>query len=535
MANDPFLEEEPQKQSSMDLMGLLRAFWRRKLLFFIPFVLCLAMAVVAIKTMTPIYASRGQLLIKADFFRSQLLIDPAQSYGVRARDMQQEIFTELATILTSPKFLQSVVRELGLDKSVKASLEASGEGPVDDQQALMIAENKLHRMIKILQVAPHLYEIEVRDTDPQRAYDLDKYIVSRFVDEYRQERLASRASTREFLENQKAQAEKDLAAAEQALSDFSANTTATDVLDGRITASNLSAVEESLARVQARHEGADAAEYDDLAQVARRILGSDPPAARYARDPAVKALALELEDLGADHLTTGEESVDYQDQETRLGRLRVQLNNRVEEMVAANHPQVGVLDRSRLVQYYYQYIYRNVELQVLRKVRKSVEDYRRVMAARPLQTARLDELQENVTKARDLVSTLEQEITQQRMSFEAGMSDVGFTVTIRRQPVFHPNPVEPNKLKLSFLAVVLAFCLGTGLVVLAIFMDRSFRSVAEIENVLGVPVIGTLPLVQDDHFERRRRRRTLLWTAVILTILAVAAVGLLVVYPSLNM
>jgi len=535
VANDPFLDEEPKKNAAMDLGGLLRAAWRRKLLFIVPFVLCLAMAVVAIKTMTPIYASRGQLLIKADFFRSQLLIDPAQSYGVRARDVEGEIYTELATILTSPKFLQSVVRELGLDKTVKASLEASGQGPVDDSRAMMIAENKLHRMIRLLRVAPHLYDIEVRDTDPQRAYDLAKYVVSRFVDEYRQARLASRASTREFLENQKTQAEKDLAAAEKALSDFVANSSASDVLDGRITASNLSSVEERLARVQARHEGADAAEYDNLAEVARHILGTDPPAATYARDAVVKSLDLELEDLGAHQLTTDEDSPDYQDQETRLGRLRVQLNNRIEEMVAANHPDIGVLDRSRLVQYYYQYLYRGVELQVLRKVQQSVADYKRVMAQRPLQTSRLDELQENVTKARDLVGTLEQEITQQRMSFEAGMSDVGFTVTVRRPPVFHPNPVEPDKLKLSFLAVVLAFGLGTGLVVLAIFLDRSFRTVAEIEQVLGVAVIGTLPLVQDDHFARRRRRRTLLWVAVILAILAVAAVGLLVVYPSLNM
>ncbi len=535
MANDPFLDEDQKKSTSMDLGGLMRAFWRRKLLFFVPFVVCLAMAVVAIKTMTPIYASRGQLLIKTDFSRSQLLIDPAQSYGVRARDLENEVYTELATILTSPKFLQSVVRELGLDKTVKASLEANGQGPVDDSQAVMIAENKLHRMIRLIQVAPHLYDIEVRDTDPQRAYDLAKYVVSRFVDEYRQARLASRASTREFLEKQKVQAEKDLAAAENALSDFAANTSATDALDGRITAGNLSAVDERLTREQARHDGSDAAEYDKLAEVARRILGTDPPAASYARDATVKSLDMELEDLGADQLTTDEDSPDYQDLETRLGRLRVQLNNRVEQMVAANNPEIGVLDRSRLVQYYYQYLYRNVELQVLRKVRQSVADYRRVMAQRPLQTARLDELQENLTKARDLVSTLEQEITQQRMSFEAGMSDVGINVTVRRQPAFHPEPVEPNKLKLSFLAVVLAFGLGTGLVVLAIFMDRSFRTVAEIEQVLGVPVIGTLPLVQDDHFERRRRRRTLLWTAVILAILAVAAVGLLVVYPSMNM
>ena len=137
--------------------------------------------------------------------------------------------------------------------------------------------------------------------------------------------------------------------------------------------------------------------------------------------------------------------------------------------------------------------------------------------------------------ARDLVGTLEQEITQQRMSFEAGMSDVGMTISVRRPPVFRGTPVEPDKTKLMFMAFVLSLGMGTGLVVLAIFMDRSFKTVAEIESVLGVKVVGTLPLVQDTHFERRRRRRLLRWTAVVLVILAIAAVGFLVVYPSLNM
>lgn len=532
---DPFLDDAQEQSSTFDLGALWRSFWRRKLLFIVPFVLCLAMAAVAIKTMTPIYASRGQLLIKTDFFRSQLLIDPAQSYGVRSRELEREVRVELETILTSPKFLQAVVRELGLDKSVKAGMEAAGAGPVDDLQAVNIAESRLRRMIRIEPSGTYMYDVEVRDTDPQRAYDLAKYVVARFVDEYRLARLASRTSTREFLESQKAQAEADLAGIEQELAVFVGNMAETDALDGRINAGNLAAVEEKLTRVQARHEGADAVEFNGLAEVARRILNGDPPAAVYARDAIIKALQLELEDLGVDLATTDEANRDYQELEVRLGRLRVQLNNRVGEMVAGNHPEVGVMDRNRLVQYYYSYIYRNVELQVLRRVQRAVQDYRRVMAQRPLQTSRMDELQAKLETARDLVGTLDQEITQQRMSFEAGMSDVGVTISVRRPPTYIGGPVEPDKVKLAFMAFVLSLGLGTGLVVLAIFLDRSFKTVAEIEKVLGVKVVGTLPLIQDTHFERRRRRRLLRWTAVVLVILAVAAVGFLVVYPQLNM
>ena len=69
---------------------------------------------------------------------------------------------------------------------------------------------------------------------------------------------------------------------------------------------------------------------------------------------------------------------------------------------------------------------------------------------------------------------------------------------------------------------------------LAFLLDRSFTSVEDIERTLGVSVIGTLPLVQDDHFEQRKKLRLLRWVVIVLGILAVAAVGFLVIYPRLG-
>ena len=47
-------------------------------------------------------------------------------------------------------------------------------------------------------------------------------------------------------------------------------------------------------------------------------------------------------------------------------------------------------------------------------------------------------------------------------------------------------------------------------------------------------VIGTLPTIQDDHFERNKKIRILRWAAIILVILALGAVGFLVIYPRLG-
>ncbi len=66
--------------------------------------------------------------------------------------------------------------------------------------------------------------------------------------------------------------------------------------------------------------------------------------------------------------------------------------------------------------------------------------------------------------------------------------------------------------------------IGLGLVILALLLDRSFNTVEDIEKTLGVPVIGTLPLIQDDHFEQCGRGRCLsIGNAIVAVVPAVIA------------
>lgn len=55
------------------------------------------------------------------------------------------------------------------------------------------------------------------------------------------------------------------------------------------------------------------------------------------------------------------------------------------------------------------------------------------------------------------------------------------------------NPVSPNKVKNIAIAIALGIFLGIGLAVLLEFTNNTFKSKEELEKVLGVPVIGTIP------------------------------------------
>ncbi len=530
---DPFMDEEQQSGGGFDPVALLRAFWRRKTLFFIPFILCLSMAGIAIKTMTPIYASSGQVSIRFEGLNSALITDPSRRYG-RAKYIDATAYHEMNMLLTSPEFLEKMVREMHLQDSLREAAEASGQGTMSEERAIAKARSRLAGRVKLKQDGARLFRFEVRDTDPEVAYNLASTILNRFVEEYRASQTASSTSTKEFLERQLAVYRADLLKADTAMIEFQAGLASEALLDNPINALNMGAAVENLETVRSRFDGTDAREMADLSQAIRGLLGSVLSTNNYTSDDIVRSTIHEMESVGLDMTLRVEGTSERREYENRLGQLRVRLNTRVEEMVAVQYSSLSFLDRSQISSFFYFSIFRGGARRVIDDLDQKIAEFRNFTAKRPGQSAKIAELQGDLTNARSLVSSIESEITMHTLNLEASASEIGMQIRVRRQPRVAYTPVEPDKMKLTLLGIILSLGIGLGLVVLAIFMDRSFNSIDDIERTLGVAVIGTLPVIQDDHFERKRKVRLLRWATIIVGILAVGAVGFLVVYPRLG-
>jgi uncharacterized protein involved in exopolysaccharide biosynthesis len=531
---DPFLEEESGSRASFDPVALLRMVWRRKWLFFVPFVLCLAMAVFAIRTMTPIYESAGQIRVVLEATNSRVIQDESRRYG-RSRNLDRETMANIWTIVTAPKFLESVVRQTRMYEG-KAQLPQSAEEGLPEVLSpaeMNVVKQEAHRLkgkIRVRAGDYHMFEIGVRDVDPRQAFVLARVILDQFLEEERANRMAPRTTTRAFLERQRQTYAEQLRAAEDSLASFQRRIVTGSLVGNPVNAGNVARAESALLRLQDQFYNADVNEMNRLEQQAATIVSDlpDPEAAR--REPDIAAVMKEIQELEfARLLTDGGGSASGE-----LGQLRPQLYNLVEARVESNYPQLGVMDRNRLTQYLYFMVYRQAKQQALEELQRQIRAYRDFTNRQPVQSARLAELQEEVESRRDMLTSIEREIAQQTINLEASMSEVGYRIEVRRDPSLPRAPVEPDKVKLSFMGVVLSLAIGFGLVVLSILLDRTFTSVDAIESHLGLRVIGTLPVIQDEHFKRRRRLRLLRWLVLVVLILGVAAVFLLYVYPRLT-
>jgi len=514
-------------------MGLLRAFWRRKWLFIIPFILCFSMAAVAIKIMTPIYFSGGQVRIILNNTETNLLNNPNRRYG-SPRRVDRQAQAEMDMLLTSPDFLEKMVHELNLDLALRQDRARKGQPPLGEAEAVAVARDRLKSMLRIEGVGMHLFQIGVRDTDPQRAYRLIDHILGSFLEEYRASQVAFRTSTRDFLEKQLETYREDLVTAEKALTDYQSGIASSTLVDNPVNSRNLSIAEVNLGQMKERRRGSDRSEMARLEQEALTVMNPLPRLNRFQSDPAISGVLREMVDLSLSRATIAQTNREYDHIEQSLARKRIRLNNLVENKVAADYPNLGFLQRNHISQYVYFGLFSNHLNQVSQTLEKWINNFRTFTANQPEQSARVTELQDEVTQAASLVQTLEREIIQQNMNLEASQSEIGFQIKIRQQPEMPVAPIEPNKMKLMVLGLGLSLAIGLGLVILAIFLDRSFTTVEDIERTLGLKVIGTLPVIQDDIFERKRKLKILRWVTIVLGVIAIAAVLFLVVYPRLS-
>lgn len=66
-------------------------------------------------------------------------------------------------------------------------------------------------------------------------------------------------------------------------------------------------------------------------------------------------------------------------------------------------------------------------------------------------------------------------------------------VTVISSPKISRTPVSPNKPKNMIFGTALGLALGIALALLMEYMDNSIKDEEEAENLIGVPVIGTVP------------------------------------------
>jgi capsular polysaccharide biosynthesis protein len=94
-------------------------------------------------------------------------------------------------------------------------------------------------------------------------------------------------------------------------------------------------------------------------------------------------------------------------------------------------------------------------------------------------------------RAQQIVNTVG-EVSSERIPEVIGSAN-DITVTVWENALAPSTPVSPDPVRNGILALLFGLMLGLGLALLAEYMDDSWRSPEEVEQITGVPTFGAVP------------------------------------------
>ncbi len=119
------------------------------------------------------------------------------------------------------------------------------------------------------------------------------------------------------------------------------------------------------------------------------------------------------------------------------------------------------------------------------------------------QIAKYVVMQSDLGQTKDLCNVLNDRIKQLDVTEDVGALNISVLEDARPAG----SPSGPDKARYLTFAIAIGLMLGAGLAVLRDLMDQTLRSAEEISNLVGVPVLGTVPEITDEESGAARAQK----------------------------
>lgn len=517
---------------------------RRRFYLILPVIVIGIVLGVGVSTLAPVYVSSTRLLLEDRSTGTD--VDKIMTQEARrVRDLENLVVVR--ETLMSESLLTRVIRNLHLrdDPRVIEQARLLQQQVLPDQTLPLIAEriliNRLRRKLYVGGRDGNLFIISMEDNDPYTAYKLTEAATQAFIDEMSRRRVEGLIETTSFTDEQLETARQDLREAEKRLEEFKRTRLIKETLsDNPVNEENsrqaASALQTTKLDIQENTR-----ELEHLDSQIRKLSGSLPSRLNgVLNDPRVQNIhdrltVLEREDYqgilaGAKTSNTGI-SVERQ----RIGIQRNRLSKRIHELVRSDYPDLDPSLQDLLA--------RRAELQIVnqvlvaheKQIQKEYDSYQNRIKGQPALEAELRRLEQEVKNNEDIYNRLISAETSNELRLAANESGFGYVVHILEPARKALAPEKPDKKKIALMGIILALGIGVGAVFLAEYVDTSFKDVEDVERILQLPVLGTLPRFADEYQWSKKKKQTVYaWrTAFVLTLVTVMVLFVLYYRTSL--
>lgn len=536
MAPKPQQRSLESDETRLDLMRYVRVVWRRRLLVILPVLFVTSITAVAVRFMSPLYVSSSRLLVeqrtRVNNELERQIVD--EDKRVRRKDQLAQIRTQV----TNRDFLESVIRELGLQNDptilAKAKLLHDTRTPdvPTEEIAMRLLVRGLRSKLSVKVSDEATFTIAVADNDAESAYILAKVIARSFVTEVKRERMDKLEELFKFSSAQQRIYRDKVDEAEGSLREFQSKLIRDQNAGGPINLTNV-----ATARAEAKRLEADAEQgahrVDNLRELLQGALKPMPDLKVLRNDRDVQAmdrrLRAGLEDEIAMALQRGAGDGNGNGIDSN-GAVRTALRRRLSDLADQKFASLDAFYRERIAEYVYEDLATAAVRDAGSDLQKQATRYSARTEAQPELELQLATLQDRVGQARQNLDTFERTLQSAELSETMMATELAGGVSVV-DPAERPvGPVSPNKERMTLLALLLSLLAGLGTIFGLEYLDKSFKDVDEIERALGIHVVGTVPRVPTGlpfgGMPANRRRHLILASSVALLVFVLGGMAL---------
>lgn len=485
----------------VDVKAVLRALRRHIWLGVVTFATVFTSVAVYTFQQTPIYASTARLVI--DQRNNQPAIDFGSAFTGLPADTAV-VDTELE-VIKSKTLLSKVVPKLDLTSypefnfalqeptaigSLKTALsDAAGmilggndedEGPMTEAQLKAAAEGyalfKLQQAITVERLGPtYVIDITARSETPELAAQIANTVADQYLVEQLEAKLESTRRANEWLSERISGLREEVNAKESAVEIFRNES-------GLLTAQGSTLTEQQIADIQAQRsqQRAELREAEARLNNVRSRLdagGGAEAIAEVLNSAVIGDLRIQLADVQrrrADLLTRyGPRHPDVQRVNSEVADLNEQIDQEIGRIVSNLESQVSIA-RQRL-----------------NSIEQSLQEARGRLASNNRAQVRLRELEREAEASRVLYEDFLERFKQTSEEDDLARPDARILSDAGVPTV----PASPNTSVNLILGFLMSGVFAGGFILIAELRENHFSSTDEIERVLGVPSLGTIPLV----------------------------------------
>jgi uncharacterized protein involved in exopolysaccharide biosynthesis len=528
-------EEIDQK---IDVQAYWKIFWRKKYYFLVPIVLSLLISFVGVRRLTPLYQSFSLLAIEDQNLIEQTMGRYVTADEDRSRERNQRYRAIIETRLMSSTFLESVVRDLGIDRSpdlrqsIEQQMQDGGTGLTLDELVMRRLVGVLRDKISVQNPNPGFFSISVFDTDANTAYILASRLGERFIESMRQARLQGIRQAGAFSDEQLAIYKEKLGTSEKELAEIRREMMESDVGSNPVSVGNLHFAEALKSTISAQMEQNEIA----LGKVRSRlvsIFNLVPSSDRLSTDDIVQNLENQIKAYGNERLLeqlTPAEAAE-QDAGQQLDLLTEELRRRISDIVNAEYATFSSEIRPLITEYFYQLELLAFHRSRMNRLQGYIDQHKTNTRRRPYLEREFNRLTSEVETNRAIHQAFLESKTSAQITEAIQNTNLGLRITIIERAEKPLSPVKPEPLKIVLVALLFGAACGIGAILVTEYIDDSFRSVEEVQRFLKLPVLGTVPkTVASFAWEKRKRGKMILIWAIGIFLFVSVVTGTLYIY-----